>query len=156
MGTRTSIWCWLQTWVAPVTFMRWRSKGQGQGGSKCLGTGGKIGNPTLTSTGSLCLLRSPQVMVELLSHTMLPLPVGPSVRPSVVPSFTEKTYLPSIPNTVAAYKLLFSYCYNLWLREAYFGKGQFGHFGFYGTQGPRVPLFFFLSKIKATEGSGGL
>ncbi|KAL8218781.1 hypothetical protein R6Q57_022154 [Mikania cordata] len=96
--------------------MGWLSKGQGPGGSKCHETGGKIGNPTLISTDSPCLLRSPPVMAEQWCLTMLPLLGGPSVRPSRVPNSIEKTYMPSMH--------LFNY------QKTCFEKG---YFGFKGT-----------------------
>jgi hypothetical protein len=99
--------------VVLVMCMQWPSKVQEVDGNKCLETGGKIGNPTLTSMDSHYLLRSQQVMAELWSPTMLHLLAGPLVRLLVVHNFTEseKTLLAFIYNMVVV--LIFCYYYSI-------------------------------------------
>lgn len=69
--------------------MRWPSKGQGQGGKLCQGTGARTGRATATSMAKPSPLRSQPVMAAAWSPTMLPHLAGPSAKLSPAPNSAE-------------------------------------------------------------------
>lgn len=64
-------------------------RGRERNGNQCQETGGKIGKVIVTLMDNLYLLRSLQVMVEVLCPTMWLLQIGLLARPTLGDSFVN-------------------------------------------------------------------